>query len=699
MATDEPCSPRSRLSWLRRPSWLKKIAFSFVVTTGFFVLFELGLTLCGVQAITVNSDPFAGFSQLPLFQSAEGENGEQLLTTAQSKLVWFNSQTFPRQKPDGTRRVFCVGGSTTYGRPYWDATSYSGWLREFLPLVDDSCDWEVINVGGVSYASYRVAAVMEELARYEPDLFIVYSVHNEFLERRTYAGMFEQSSTQLRLSAMLSRTRTWALLDRVIKQPTTVEPRSASEMPPEEVDEILNHTVGPSDYHRDDQWRADVLAHYEMNLRRMVKIAREAGSQIVFITPASNEKDCSPFKSEPRVNLSEAQSSRLQSLLRRAGDELEQEHCEAVLTLLDEAQAIDEGYAMVHYQRGKALFSLDRAEEARQEFELALEQDVCPLRALPAITETIQQVARSERAPVVDFAAKLKSQCQEEFGHQCLGSEYFLDHVHPTIDVHEQLALWIIETLQHEQVIEGRMPSFDVISAVATKIESQIDKQSQGVSLRNLAKVLHWAGKFDEAAPRAADALALIEGDLESQFLLAECLRQMKRTDESMVEFEKLFEFEPNYTRGYIPFGTLLAQGGHLVAAKTYLSMGLYLYPKRDDAYHTLGSVHMQLDEYLLAEQSLLEAIALNPSEPSTLLLLARVKVAAGNAEAAVEFYERALALNQDDADGHNELGETLLGLGQQEAATAHFLAAISADPDHEDAHFNLESVRQASGQ
>ena len=32
----------------------------------------------------------------------------------------------------------------------------------------------------------RVAVLMEELVDYDPDLFVVYSGHNEFLERRTY---------------------------------------------------------------------------------------------------------------------------------------------------------------------------------------------------------------------------------------------------------------------------------------------------------------------------------------------------------------------------------------------------------------------------------------------------------------------------------------------------------------------------------
>ena len=675
--------------------WLKKCLFALIATVGFFVLFEFSLALCGVRAITQTHDPFAGFAQIPLLETIEGENGEQLLTTAPSKLVWFNSQTFPKQKPAGTRRVFCVGGSTTYGRPYWDATSYSGWLREFLPLIDDSCDWEVINAGGVSYASYRVAAVMDELARYEPDLFIVYSVHNEFLERRTYAGMFEQSPLHTRLAGTLSQTRTWALLDRVIKRPTRVEPRPAAELPPEEVDEILNHTVGPSDYHRDDNWRADVLKHYELNLSRMAKIAQQAGAKIVFITPASNEKDCSPFKSEANSNLSNSQVSQFQSLLAQAKEELVAKQFEKALASLEQAQTIDDGYALLHYQKGKALFALDRTAQAREAFDLALDLDVCPLRALQDTTETVERVANRERVPIVDFAANMKAKCKQEFGHQCLGDEYFLDHVHPTIDIHRQLALWIIETLQHENIVHGSMPSSATVETVASEIESRIDRRAQGVSLRNLAKLLHWAGKFDEAAPRAADALTLIEGDLESQFLLAECLRQIKRTDESMVQFDRLFELEPNFARGYIPFGTLLAQEGHLTAAKAYLSLGVLLNPKRDDAFHTLGAVHLQLGEYELAKQSLLEANLLNPQESTTLMLLARAKVALGEAEAAVAIYEQALSLNPNAADGHNELGEALIGLGRREEATAHFQAAITADPNHEDALFNLDTVRK----
>ena len=54
------------------------------------------------------------------------------------------------------------------------------------PAADPSRRWEVINAGGISYASYREAKLVEEIARYQPDLVLVYSGHNEFLEERTY---------------------------------------------------------------------------------------------------------------------------------------------------------------------------------------------------------------------------------------------------------------------------------------------------------------------------------------------------------------------------------------------------------------------------------------------------------------------------------------------------------------------------------
>ncbi len=195
----------------------KKIVFSAMTTIAFFLFLELILALCGVRPESETTDRFVGFSRhLPLFQLTMDAQGVETFATSESKLHWFNYQSFPKKKSATTKRIFCMGGSTTYGHPYWDETSFAGWLRVYLPVVDPDTNWEVINAGGISYASYRVAALMEELANYEPDLFIVYSVHNEFLERRTYASMFEQSNWMMQVTGLLVKTRTWTMTDRLV---------------------------------------------------------------------------------------------------------------------------------------------------------------------------------------------------------------------------------------------------------------------------------------------------------------------------------------------------------------------------------------------------------------------------------------------------------------------------------------------------
>jgi len=194
-------------------SLLKNIALALVSVFAFLALTEGLLTAIGVDPILYESDPLVGFSsRIPLYVSAE----EGFVHTAPNKRAYFNYQRFKPEKPEGTFRVFCMGGSTTFGRPYTDQTSFCGWLRVLLRIADPSRKWHVVNAGGISYASYRVAALMEELVEYEPDLFIIYSGHNEFLETRTYQALQEHSPLLLDTRALLNQTRTYSALKRAI---------------------------------------------------------------------------------------------------------------------------------------------------------------------------------------------------------------------------------------------------------------------------------------------------------------------------------------------------------------------------------------------------------------------------------------------------------------------------------------------------
>ena len=687
----------------------KKILFSVVTTILFFAIFEFSLLLVGVQPQTNTEDPFVGFSGLlPLMELSTDEQGQQILSTAQNKRHWFNAQSFPKIKKPGTKRIFCMGGSTTYGHPYWDSTSFAGWLREYLPVVDSSHKWEVINAGGISYASYRVAALMEELAQYEPDLFIVYSVHNEFLERRTYQNMFDKSTLSLNSQALLAGTRTWALTDRILKRARGGATASAANNPSNpkvdmlqgEVDEILNHTVGPVDYHRDEDWRASVLRHYESNLRRMVATARRAGAKLVFITPTANEKNCSPFKSENDVRLKPEDQVRFQSFVRDAESEAGTVDRATTQQALEEAIKIDPRYAETHYRLGQAYLALDRHIDAQRAFSRALNEDVCPLRAVDEIRQAMERVVRDSRVPLVDFEQQLRKLCEIENGHTILGEEYFLDHVHPTIDANRQLALWIMEVLQEKGIVGGKkiidLVLADRFSLVEEKVLGQIDKESQGLALRNLAKVLHWAGKFEEAAPRAKDVLKIIPNDPESRYILAGCLSNTGHKKEAIDEFDKLFANGGDHPRAYHPFGELLAEIGNWEQAKAYLLMAVLHNPKNAGAYYSLGVVHLHLKEFQFALESLEESNRLYADDARTLFYMAQAKVGLGNHSEAISLYEKVISKGVQAANIHYQYGLSLLEDNQQSKAIQQFDAALQIAPDWEEVREQMELAKKA---
>ncbi|WP_068135361.1 tetratricopeptide repeat protein [Roseimaritima ulvae] len=680
-----------------RLSLRKKVLFGLLVTCGFFVFLELSLVLLGLGKNVDTSDPFVGFSKrVPLLERVTDEQGQVQLRTAANKLVWFNDQQFPLKKTANTRRVFCLGGSTTFGRPFADSTSFCGWLREFLPLADDSTQWEVINAGGVSYASYRVAAVMEELAQYEPDLFIVYSGQNEFLERRTYTDMFETSDLNFAVTAALRRTRTWGVLQSAIHRSDDPQRRSPAEVLPGEVDEMLNHTIGPADYHRDAQWHAKVLHHYELNLRRMVAIARGAGAEIAFVVPASNEKNCSPFKSEFEPGIDQPS---VNELLKRATVEAHDGQWQRSIATLRQAQRIDDQYALVDYRLGQAYWETGDTEAAQQAFQRALNYDVCPLRAPEAFLETVRKIAAEQDATLIDFEKRLRDRCYDEHGHSLLGEEYFLDHVHPTIDAHRQLALWITEGLRADGIIAGSVIPEAQQQVIVERVRASIDIEQQGVALRNLAKVLHWAGKFDEAAPRARDALQCIPDDPESLVVLADCLVQMHQSEEAVQKYQRLISVAPFYGRGHLAYGEWLLIAGDHENADQHLSMAVALLAPDTDRYWRAvynGAIakikRQQFDEAI----PLLEQIdTAFPDDASTLALLAEAKAGLEDTQAAIELYRRAIRLRSGEVAWHTHLGFLLLKIDRPQQALNQFEAALALDAEHPRATSGRSIARQ----
>ena len=613
----------------------KKVLFAAIACAGILVLIEVALAVFGVKPMRYQSDPYVGFSgRLPLFVRQQ-----DMMVTAENKSRIFNYQQFPARKSRNAFRIFCIGGSTTYGHPYTDATSFCGWLRAMLPKADSSREWELINCGGVSYASYREALLMEELAKYQPDLFIILTGHNEFLEQRTYGDLKRMPEIVRDADALLSRTRTYAALKRGIDRK-----HKEQQTLPAEVDAILDHTVGPQAYHRDDVLRKNVIEHFGFNLARMVDIAHSAGAKVVLVTPAVNLRNCAPFKSEHRQGISAAESLEWQKLVRHATQQHRTTNWTEAVTALQQAIRIDPSYADGHHLLAHALWELKRFDEARAAFLRALDEDVCPLRALPEMMDAVRNVARDKKVTVVDFVKLIESKSS----HAVPGEDWFLDHVHPTIEGHRVLALAIMDKMAEQGWLRFS-PSWttEVQQEIKRTVESTLTPKDHGVALCTLAKVIAWAGKDAEAYRIAVRARALAPDDAAVHFEIGKNAARIGRKDEALEALRQAVTLQPNFAEAKALLASALIDAG-------------------------------QFDEALRLNQ---EAVALHPDDARLRLVSAGLLSRANRLQEASEACREALHINPDYAEAHNTLAWLLKDQHKQTEALTHFREAVRLRP------------------
>ncbi|MGI9264117.1 MAG: tetratricopeptide repeat protein, partial [Gammaproteobacteria bacterium] len=475
----------------------KIVSFSILVPVLFFAILEGLLTIAGVEVTRYESDPYVGFSSTaPLFQEARLADGSAVLRTVPNKFTLFNAMQFPRDKSAGTFRIFCTGGSTTYGRPYTNNTSFCGWLRQFLAALDSTRRWEVINAGGISYASYRVALLTEELIDYEPDLFIVYSGHNEFLEKRTYGELIAMPRSIHGLTAWLRSTRIYSVLERMLdgfRSPPDGDTSTDDGLLAAEVRPLLDSSIGPDAYTRDDDLRDQVLRHYRFNLARTIDIASSVGAASILVTPASNLRNTTPFKSEHRSGLDMAEQKQQQELIQSATLALDADNPVEALPLLDQALSIDDRYAHAWFLKGRALEQLGQFEEARTAYEKARDEDIVPLRALSSMDDIVKEVAGDRDVPLIDFVQLV----DQRSPNQLPGESLFLDHVHPTIEANRLLALALVDQMRRMGIVRIAVTSpADVIEQVTRQVLTGLNRRSHAEAMNNLSKVQAWAGQL-----------------------------------------------------------------------------------------------------------------------------------------------------------------------------------------------------------
>ena len=431
---EKQCRPvrRKRTGWRRLLFPLAAVLLAILP----FLLLEGSLRLLDVG--TPAEKATAGFGASRLFELDEDQENYR---TARHRLLFFNSQQFAREKPERTFRIFGLGGSTIHGRPYDYGSSFLKWMELELNGRDSSHYYETVNCGGLSYASYRLTVLLDEVLHYDPDLIVLATGHNEFLEDRTYQSEKNQPAWLRSIARHGNQLRTVTLARQLLEIETyeMVDPDDPVELEPE-VQARLDTKSGYASYHRNEAWCQQVISQYEDSLRTMVAACRTANVPLILVNLGENLRDSPPFKSEHRSGLSADTLQSWQALFDQAS-ELDGTEPAKALELYRQVEAIDDEYALLAFRIARCHDRLGEQDQAKEYYEKARQLDVCPLRMIQELHARLKQVANETSTPLVDAEALALNISPD----QIPGNNCFMDHVHPDIGSHQQIGLLLAD--------------------------------------------------------------------------------------------------------------------------------------------------------------------------------------------------------------------------------------------------------------
>lgn len=389
-------------------------------------------------------DPFIGFGAVrPLFVL---DDDESRYVIPSARLDFFRPDSFLARKPVGEFRVFCLGGSTVLGHPYATETSFTTWLELALQSAMPGRPVDVINCGGISYASYRLTPILAEVLNYQPDLIILYTGQNEFLEDRSFDHLESRGKVVNSLLAGAMRLQVFGIVLDTVRHLRGSQGETVKPLLPVEVDARLDHAGGLAEYHRDENWHERVIAQYRFNLLRMIEMARTASVPLLLVNPVSNWRDTSPFKAEHDARLTEEELAEWEKMCEQGRFSLRREHYDVAraAACFQAACEIDPLHAGGWYNLAKCYDAMGEMDKAKAAYLKAKDQDVCPLRILQPMNDAVLEIAAQTQTPLVDAQALFESRSQDGI----VGGEWLVDHVHPSIEGHQLLADTLLAKLE-----------------------------------------------------------------------------------------------------------------------------------------------------------------------------------------------------------------------------------------------------------
>jgi len=334
---------------------------------------------------------------------------------------------FQMPKPEGTYRIFCLGGSTTTGYPYWFNGAFSSFLRDRLHAIFPDKKIEVINVGMTATNSYTALDMARDIVAYQPDLLLDYDGHNEF-----YGALGVSSNETLGSSRWftlmylrLIHVRTFLLLRDGIEWVSHLfsSPPQSFSRNPTLMEEMARGQTIP---YRNSNYEK-TLQIFRDNLQDLKDLCIDHSIPLLLGTQVSNLRDRAPFISDPHSDWPATDRQRYDQDAAAADSLLhtgKQEQARALLVQLLQKDSLS---ALVHFLLGTSYDTSGMFDSARAEYVQARDYDELRFRSSSDFNQAILSLTQQPLVLGIDMERVF----MEHSPHGLIGNELITEHLHP----------------------------------------------------------------------------------------------------------------------------------------------------------------------------------------------------------------------------------------------------------------------------
>jgi len=485
---------------------------------------------------------------IPVFVLAAAEWAAQTFDKRRGN-TYYDDQTelalgkpVPEKKP-GEYRVFLYGGSSAYGFPVADRYSITAWLRKSFPHLLPGKTVNVMNCAWPGKASHHDLEGVHAVLKYKPDLFIIYTGHNEApVDNRLFVDHWIYK-LDLRLKFRSAFYR--FLLTRFHKARKFIVYGSSGYTEKQYREEIIANKVYKK-VEVDDEEYGKILQAYRKNIESIIRFAKEHQIRVLIVNLPSNLRDIPPAISTHKAALSEVKLADWNRYFEEAKAFEKQGKYKEAVESYQVAAAIDPTYADLQYQLGQSYEQIGDYASAKKAYQSALDHDGHPWRAKSSLNEILLQISQQQDIIFVDIVAALERLSP----HGILSRELIYDNVHPSIQAQQVITDEILHALAQANWLapagEWQWKALEKAKEDKTSEDWKVDGSLNAYTYVLRGLNLWEEKRYDMAAVDLEKGLELMPKFVESYAFLGDSYLRLGEFEKAAKAFQTLTQKDPS---------------------------------------------------------------------------------------------------------------------------------------------------------